>query len=94
MSAELRARVLAAAAAEASPTRAAINRRKLFLAMLAAASGIGGVAMATPIAHKGSTAGAKVQAMTALDFLLSPDLVKEAWVYFPTCKPKTSSTRR
>ena len=30
------------------------------------------VAMATPIAHKGSTAGAKVQAMTALDFLLSP----------------------
>src|SRR6266849_4304639 len=40
------------------------------------------VAMATPIAHKGSTAGAKVQAMTALDFLLQPDLVAQAWDYF------------
>ena len=38
--------------------------------------------MATPIAHKGSTAGAKAQALTALDFLLSPDLVKQAWDYF------------
>ncbi len=33
------------------------------------------VAMATPIAHKGSTAGAKVQAVTALDFLLNPQLL-------------------
>jgi len=41
-----------------------------------------GVAMATPIAHKGSTAGAKVQAMTALDFLLNPALVQQAWDYF------------
>jgi len=41
VNAELRARVLAAAAMEASPTRAAINRRKLFLAIVAAASGIG-----------------------------------------------------
>jgi aminobenzoyl-glutamate utilization protein B len=41
-----------------------------------------GVAMATPIAHKGSTAGAKVQAMTALDFLLNPDKVSDAWKYF------------
>jgi aminobenzoyl-glutamate utilization protein B len=40
------------------------------------------VAMATPIAHKGSTAGAKVMAMTALDFLLTPELVKQAWDYF------------
>jgi aminobenzoyl-glutamate utilization protein B len=40
------------------------------------------VAMATPIAHKGSTAGAKVQATTALDVLLDPDLVKRAWDYF------------
>ena len=40
------------------------------------------VSMATPIAHKGSTAGAKVQAMTALDFLLQPELVKQAWDYF------------
>lgn len=41
-----------------------------------------GVAMATPIAHKGSTAGAKVQALTALDFLLSPGLVRQAWDYY------------
>lgn len=39
------------------------------------------VSMATPIAHKGSTAGAKVQAATALDFLLKPELVTEAWKY-------------
>ncbi len=47
-----------------------------------------GVAMATPIAHKGSTAGAKAQAMTALDFLLKPDLVKQAWDYFRTVQTK------
>jgi len=41
-----------------------------------------GVAMATPIAHKGATAGAKVQAMTILDFLLRPELTDEAWQYF------------
>jgi len=40
------------------------------------------VAMATPIAHKGATAGAKVQALTALDLLLDPELVKQAWAYF------------
>ena len=46
------------------------------------------VAMATPIAHKGSTAGAKVQAMTALDFLLRPDLVAQAWNYFRNVQTK------
>ncbi len=40
------------------------------------------IAMATPIAHKGATAGAKVQAMTVLDFLLRPELVEQAWDYF------------
>ena len=40
------------------------------------------IAMATPIAHKGATAGAKVQAMTMLDFLLRPELVEQAWDYF------------
>ena len=29
------------------------------------------IAMATPIAHKGATAGAKAQALTVLDLLLS-----------------------
>ena len=37
-----------------------------------------GIAMATPIAHKGVIAGAKVQAMTLLDLLLHPTLVPEA----------------
>jgi aminobenzoyl-glutamate utilization protein B len=46
------------------------------------------VAMATPIAHKGSTAGAKVQAMTALDFLLQPQLVQQAWDYFRNVQTK------
>ena len=40
------------------------------------------VAMATPIAHKGATAGAKVTAMTTLDLLLDPKLIEEAWTYF------------
>lgn len=40
------------------------------------------IAMATPIAHKGATAGAKVQAMTLLDFMVSPELVRGAWNYF------------
>jgi aminobenzoyl-glutamate utilization protein B len=47
-----------------------------------------GVAMATPIAHKGSTAGAKVQAMTALDFLLQPALLEAAWDYFHNVQTK------
>jgi aminobenzoyl-glutamate utilization protein B len=40
------------------------------------------ITMATPIAHKGVIAGAKVQAMTMLDILLHPELVKAAWDYF------------
>jgi aminobenzoyl-glutamate utilization protein B len=51
-------------------------------------SWVDGVAMATPIAHKGSTAGAKVQAMTALDFLLQPALVEAAWDYFHKVQTK------
>ncbi len=49
------------------------------------------VAMATPIAHKGSTAGAKVQALTALDFLLDPDLVQQAWAYFRDLQTKDTN---
>jgi aminobenzoyl-glutamate utilization protein B len=40
------------------------------------------IAMATPIAHKGVVAGAKVEAMTLLDFFLQPELVDAAWKYF------------
>ena len=47
-----------------------------------------GIAMATPIAHKGVVAGAKVQAMTMLDILLHPDLVKNAWDYFNNVQTK------
>ncbi len=36
------------------------------------------VTMATPIAHKGATAGAKVLAMTLLDFLIREELVEKA----------------
>jgi aminobenzoyl-glutamate utilization protein B len=46
------------------------------------------VAMATPIAHKGSTTGAKVQAMTALDLLLQPQLISGAWDYFRNVQTK------
>ena len=42
------------------------------------------IAMATPIAHKGVVAGAKVEAMTLLDLLLKPELVKQSWDYFNT----------
>ena len=44
--------------------------------------------MATPIAHKGVVAGAKVQAMTMLDILLHPELVKNAWDYFNNVQTK------
>jgi aminobenzoyl-glutamate utilization protein B len=47
------------------------------------------VAMATPIAHKGVTAGAKVQAMTMLDIVLKPALVSAAWDYFNTVQTRT-----
>jgi len=40
------------------------------------------MAMATPIAHKGATAGAKVLAATLVDLLLDPALVDAAWRYF------------
>jgi aminobenzoyl-glutamate utilization protein B len=46
------------------------------------------IAMATPIAHKGATAGAKVQAMTVLDLLLRPELVQQAWDYFRNVQTK------
>ncbi len=47
-----------------------------------------GISMATPIAHKGVIAGAKVQAMTTLDLLLHPELVKASWDYFNNVQTK------
>jgi aminobenzoyl-glutamate utilization protein B len=47
-----------------------------------------GVSMATPIAHKGVVAGAKVQAMTMLDLLLHPELVQKSWDYYNNVQTK------
>ncbi len=41
-----------------------------------------GIAMATPIAHKGAVAGARVQARTLLDLFLDGETVEAAWTYF------------
>jgi aminobenzoyl-glutamate utilization protein B len=46
------------------------------------------IAMATPVAHKGATAGAKAMAMTMLDVLLTPKLVTDAWDYFRNVQTK------
>ena len=48
------------------------------------------IAMATPIAHKGVIAGAKVQAMTMLDLFLHPELVQKAWDYFNNVQTKAA----
>src|SRR3546814_9575298 len=46
------------------------------------------IAMATPIAHKGVVAGAKVVAMTTLDLLTKPKLRQAAWDYFNDVQTK------
>ncbi len=46
------------------------------------------ISMATPIAHKGIQAGAKVVALTVIDFLMKPELVAEAWDYFNNVQTK------
>jgi aminobenzoyl-glutamate utilization protein B len=44
--------------------------------------------MATPIAHKGATAGAKVVAATVIDFLTKPQLLSSAKHYFENVQSK------
>jgi aminobenzoyl-glutamate utilization protein B len=46
------------------------------------------IAMATPVAHKGATAGAKAMAMTMLDIMLTPKLVADAKDYFANVQTK------
>ena len=46
------------------------------------------IAMATPIAHKGVTAGAKVVAMTMIDLLTKPELIEQSWKYFREVQTK------
>ena len=48
------------------------------------------ISMATPIAHKGVTYGAKVQAMTVLDLVTRPELVTQAWDYFNNVQTKNT----
>ena len=47
-----------------------------------------GISMATPLAHKGAVAGAKVQALSLLDILLTPRLVADARDYFVNVQTK------
>jgi aminobenzoyl-glutamate utilization protein B len=49
---------------------------------------VNAIAMATPIAHKGATAGAKATAMTLLDLVGQPALVDSAWSYFRNVQTK------
>ena len=46
------------------------------------------ITMATPIAHKGVVAGAKVIAMTMLDLLTKPELIDQSWKYFREVQTK------
>ena len=51
------------------------------------------IAMATPIAHKGTTAGAKVLALTLVDLFTQPALVDKAWKYFNEEQTKDTKYR-
>jgi aminobenzoyl-glutamate utilization protein B len=46
------------------------------------------ISMATPIAHKGVTAGAKAEALTLLDLLVKPNLIQSAWAYYTDVQTK------
>jgi aminobenzoyl-glutamate utilization protein B len=48
------------------------------------------ISMATPIAHKGIQVGAKVVALTVIDFLMKPELTTQAWDYFRNVQTKTT----
>lgn len=49
------------------------------------------ISMATPIAHKGVTAGAKAEALTLLDMLVKPQLLDSAWSYFKNVQTKETT---
>ena len=51
---------------------------------------LNGISMATPLAHKGAVAGAKVTAMTLVDLFTDKSLVKDAKKYF---KNQTKETK-
>jgi aminobenzoyl-glutamate utilization protein B len=47
-----------------------------------------GIAMATPIAHKGVVSGSKVVVATLLDMLTNPKIIADAWVYHNNVQTK------
>lgn len=47
-----------------------------------------GIAVATPIAHKGATTGAKVMAATMMELFEDEQLLKDAWAYFHDVQTK------
>jgi aminobenzoyl-glutamate utilization protein B len=49
------------------------------------------IAMATPIAHKGIVAGAKVQALTLFDLLTDDELLRDAWSYYTDVQTKDTT---
>jgi aminobenzoyl-glutamate utilization protein B len=49
------------------------------------------IAMATPVAHKGATQGAKVYAMTVVDLVARPELVTAARAYFTDVQGKQAT---
>jgi aminobenzoyl-glutamate utilization protein B len=49
------------------------------------------ISMATPIAHKGVVAGAKVLARSALEFFTTPRMVDDAWRYFRDVQTKDAT---
>lgn len=53
-----------------------------------------GIAMATPVAHKGATQGAKAYAMTIVDLLTRPDLVAAARTYFTDVQKAPATSKR
>jgi aminobenzoyl-glutamate utilization protein B len=48
-----------------------------------------GISMATPIAHKGATVGAKTHALTLIDLFTNPKLVSDCKAYFASMTEKT-----
>jgi aminobenzoyl-glutamate utilization protein B len=47
-----------------------------------------GIAMATPIAHKGVVSGSKVLASTLIDMLTNPKIIADAWDYHNNVQTK------
>jgi aminobenzoyl-glutamate utilization protein B len=51
-------------------------------------SWVDGIAMATPIAHKGVVAGSKTVAATLIDMLTNPKIIADAWTYHNNVQTK------